>query len=115
MSRFSMGYGLTSHGLPFVSCDNKGMRFPWTRLLSITASLALALACANCGGGTTGSTLNTGGGSGNGGNGSGGSGNGSGGNGSGGSGSGSGATQSACSAMSTGQGANLNGFRPFGS
>src|ERR1700730_328142 len=66
--------------------------------------LALALLCAGCGGGAGASTLSPGGG----------------GSGSGGSGSGSGAgsgsnNQSACSIMSTGQGASLNGFRPFAS
>ena len=116
MSVFSARYGLTSHGLPTVSCDNSGMHFSAMRLLAATTALAMALACSNCGGGTTGSTLNTGGGgSGSGGNGSGSGSGGSGSGGSGSGGSGSGATQSACSAMSTGQGASLNGFRPFGS
>ena len=102
--------------LACISCDNSGMHFSAMRLLAATAALALALACSNCGGGTTGSTLNTGGGgSGSGGSGSGSGSGGSGSGGSGSGGSGSGATQSACSAMSTGQGASLNGFRPFGS
>ena len=88
------------------------MKFSWKRLLAATGALALALACANCGGGIAGPTLSTGGG----GSGSGGSGSGSGSGGSGSGGSGSGGnSQSACSAMSTGQGASLNGFLPFGS
>jgi hypothetical protein len=86
------------------------MKFSWRRILAATGALAMALACVNCGGGTTGSTLATGGGSGSG---SGGSSSG-GSSGSGGSGSG-GNSQSACGAMSTGQGASLNAFRPFGS
>ncbi|MGH9546964.1 MAG: hypothetical protein ACRD23_17305 [Terriglobales bacterium] len=77
------------------------MRFSWGRLLAASGALALALGCANCGGGAAGSTLSSGG-----------AGSGSGGNGSGGSG---GNNQSACSAMSTGQGSSLNGFHPFGS
>jgi len=72
------------------------MRVSWKRLPAATGVLALALACANCGGGLSGSSI-----------GSGGSG--------GGSGSGGGNNQSACSAMSAGQGASLNGFRPFSS
>jgi len=72
------------------------MRVTWKRLPAATGVLALALACANCGGGLSGSSI-----------GSGGSG--------GGSGSGGGNNQSACSAMSAGQGASLNGFRPFSS
>jgi hypothetical protein len=71
------------------------MRVSWKRLPAATGLLALALACANCGG-LSGSSI-----------GSGGSG--------GGSGSGGGNNQSACSAMSAGQGASLNGFRPFSS
>jgi hypothetical protein len=90
------------------------MKFSWRRLLAATGVLVLALACVNCGGGAAGSTLSSGGGggSGSGGSNSGGSGSSGGSSGSGGSG---GNSQSACSAMSTGQGANLNGFRPFGS
>ena len=90
------------------------MKFSWRGLLAATAALVLALACVNCGGGTTGSTLSASGGSGSGsgGSGSGGSGGSGGGSGSGGSGSG-GNSQSACGAMSTGQGASLNGFLPF--
>jgi hypothetical protein len=72
------------------------MRVTWKRLPAATGVLALALACSNCGGGLSGSSI-----------GSGGSG--------GGSGSGGGNNQSACSAMSAGQGASLNGFRPFSS
>jgi len=72
------------------------MRVSWKRLPAATGVLALALACYNCGGGLSGSSI-----------GSGGSG--------GGSGSGGGNNQSACSAMSAGQGASLNGFRPFSS
>ena len=72
------------------------MKVSWKRLPAATGVLALALACANCGGGLSGSSI-----------GSGGSG--------GGSGSGGGNNQSACSAMSAGQGASLNGFRPFSS
>ena len=66
-------------------------------MLAATGALALALACANCGGGLSGSTIGSGGSGG-------GSGSGGGGN-----------NQSACSAMSAGQGASLNGFRPFSS
>jgi hypothetical protein len=92
------------------------MKFSCTRILAAAGALVLALACANCGGGAaSNSTLSAGGsntGNGSGGSGSGGSGSGN--SGSGGSGSGSN-TQSACSAMSTGQGASLNGFRPFAS
>jgi hypothetical protein len=72
------------------------MRVTWKRLPAATGVLALALACSDCGGGLSGSSI-----------GSGGSG--------GGSGSGGGNNQSACSAMSAGQGASLNGFRPFSS
>src|SRR3984893_3421361 len=101
----SPGHDLTSHRLPAVSCDNRGMKFSWRRLLAATDVLVLALACVNCGGGAAGSTLSLGGGGGSG----------SGGSNSGGSGGSGGNSQSACSAMSTGQGASLNGFRPFGS
>jgi hypothetical protein len=72
------------------------MRVTWKRLPAATGVLALALACSDCGGGLSGSSI-----------GSGGSG--------GGSGSGGGNNQSACSAMSAGQDASLNGFRPFSS
>ena len=90
------------------------MKFSWRRVLAATGVLVWALACVNCGGGAAGSTLSSGGGggSGSGGSNSGGSGGSGGSSGSGGSG---GNSQSACSAMSTGQGASLNGFRPFGS
>jgi hypothetical protein len=90
------------------------MKSSWRRLLAATEVLVLALACVNCGGGAAGSTLSSGGGggSGSGGSNSGGSGGSGGSSGSGGSG---GNSQSACSAMSTGQGASLKGFRPFGS
>ena len=88
------------------------MKFSWRRLLVATEVLVLALACVNCGGGAAGSALSSGGGSGSGGSNSGGSGGSGGSSGSGGSG---GNSQSACSAMSTGQGASLNGVRPFGS
>ncbi|MGH9501826.1 MAG: hypothetical protein ACRD20_03150 [Terriglobales bacterium] len=82
------------------------MKFCWSSFRGVASALALAFVLANCGGGAA--TLTTGG------NGSGGSGS-TGGNGSGG-GSGSGGNnQSACSAMSLGQGASLNGFRPLGS
>jgi hypothetical protein len=81
------------------------MKFSWRRLLAATGALVLALACVNCGGGTTGSTLAAGGGSGSG----------SGDSGSGGSSGSGGNSQSACGAMSTGPGASLNAFRPFGS
>ena len=80
------------------------MKFSWRRLLAATGVLVLALVCVNCGGGAAGSTLSSGGG-----------GSGSGGSNSGGSGGSGGNSQSACSAMSTGQGTSLNGFRPFGS
>ena len=33
------------------------MKFSWRGLLAATAALVLAIACVNCGGGTTGSTL----------------------------------------------------------
>src|SRR5579862_9150560 len=121
MSLFLLGRVLTSGILPVVSCDNRGMNSFWRRGLAATSALALALACANCGGGAAGSTGSSSGGSGaaSGGSSSGGSsGSGSGGSSSGGnSGSGSGSgpnSQSACGAMSTGLGASLNGFRPFG-
>ena len=75
-------------------------------MLAATGALALALACTNCGGGLSGSTIGTGGAGG----------------GSGCSGRAAvwlrrlgGSNQSACSAMSAGQGASLNGFRPFSS
>jgi hypothetical protein len=116
MSRISAGHGLTSHGLSAISCDNRGMNSSWRRILAAIGALVLALACANCGGGAAGSTLSSGGGnsSGSGGSNSGGSGGSGGSSGSGGSGSG-GNSQSACSEMSLGQGASLNGFLPFGS
>ena len=66
------------------------MRVTWKRLPAATGVLALALACSNCGGGLSGSSIGSGG-------------------------SGGGNNQSACSAMSAGQGASLNGFRPFSS
>jgi hypothetical protein len=66
------------------------MRVSWKRLPAATGLLALALACANCGGGLSGSSIGSGG-------------------------SGGGNNQSACNAMSAGQGASLNGFRPFSS
>jgi hypothetical protein len=95
------------------------MEFSPKKLLAASSVLALALACANCGGDATSSTLSTGGGS----SGSAGSGSGSGSSGSGGSGGSSGSggsgsggsSQSACSAMSAGQGGSLNGFVPFSS
>jgi len=62
--------------------------------------LALSLTLASCGGSASGSGGGSGGSGGGGGNGGGGNGGGGGGS-------------SACSAMSTGQGASLNGFRPF--
>ena len=95
-------HGLRAHSFAGISCENGGMNFSWSRWLAAAGALTLMLIFANCGGGATGSNLTTGGG---------GSGNGGGGSG----GSGSGGSQSACSAMSTGQGANLNGFRPFSS
>src|SRR6202171_5668843 len=80
----------------------ESMEFCGKNLLAVSGLLALALLCAGCGGGAAASTSSSGGG-----------GSGSGGNGSG-SGAGSGSNnQSACNAMSTGQGASLNGFRPF--
>jgi hypothetical protein len=98
---------------PLLPGDNTVMRIPGTNLLAVIAVLAIAIGCAGCGGGLAGSgtTLSSGGGSGSGsGSGSGGgSGSGSGG------GSGSGNNQSACNVMSTGEGASLNGFRPFAS
>src|ERR1700722_3049792 len=99
------------------------MHFSWRSLLAATGALVLALACVNCGGGLGTTSLSTGGsssgagggsGSGSGGSGAGGS-SGSGGNGGSGSSGSGGSSQSACSAMSTGQGASLNGFLPFGS
>src|ERR1700730_979982 len=80
----------------------ESMEFCGQNLLAVSGLLALALLCGGCGGGAGASTLSPGGG----------------GPGSGGSGSGSGAgsgsnKQSACSAMSTGQGASLNCFPPF--
>src|ERR1700730_10701837 len=82
----------------------ESMQFCVKNLLSVSGLLALALLCAGCGGGAAASTSSSvGGGSGSGGSGSG-------------SGAGSGSNhQSACSAMSTGQGASLNGFRAFAS
>src|ERR1700732_4810848 len=62
----SPGHDLTSHRLPAVSCDNRGMKFSWRRLLAATDVLVLALACVNCGGGAAGSTLSSGGGGGSG-------------------------------------------------
>src|SRR5579863_4786867 len=86
------------------------------KLIIAVGISALLLTLAGCGGGTaSGSGASTGGASGSNGSGSGGSGSGSGG--SGGS-DGSGGSQgngSACSAMSLGQGASLNGFVPFAS
>jgi hypothetical protein len=80
------------------------MKLREKNLLAPSALLAIALMCSGCGGGAAVSTVPSGGG----------------GSGSGGSGSGSGAgsgshNQSACSVMSTGQGASLNGFRSFAS
>jgi len=69
-----------------------------SRLFVVAFTLALSLFLAGCGGGSE-SASNSNNGS-------------SGGNG-GGSGGGSGNTQSQCSSISTGQGASLNGFRPF--
>lgn len=91
------------------------MKFSWKDASAFLAVLALALSFASCGGGTTGSTLSSSsGGSGSGSSGGSGSGSGSGSGGGSGSGSGSGGSnQSACSTMSTGLGASLNGFVPF--
>jgi hypothetical protein len=76
--------------------------------------LTCALMCASCGGGAAGSTFSAGGtaSGGSGGSGTGGSGGSSSGGSGGSSGSGSN-SQSACSTIGTGQGASLNGFRPF--
>src|SRR6202162_2763134 len=105
------------------------MKSSWKSLPAALAVVALTFSCMTCGGGaagSTGSTLSSGGttsgGTSSGGGTTGGSGSGSGSGSGGGSGSGStggsgsgGSTQSACSAMSTGQGASLNGFIPFAS
>jgi len=102
---------LSERGFLRHSCENTYMRFPWKDLPAVLVLLALAISCTNCGGATGGSTFSSGG-TGSGNAGGSGSGNGSGS----GSGSGSGGnTQSACSSMSAGQGASLNGFRPFAS
>ena len=88
-----------------ISCENRAMKFSWKNPPATLVVLGLAFLCANCGGGAASSTFSAGG-----------TGSGSSSSGNGGSGSGSGSNnQSACSAMSTGQGASLNGFRPFAS
>src|ERR1700733_12439731 len=65
--------------------------------VSVLCLLGIALFLSGCGGGPTSSTTNSGNGSGGGNGGAG----------------GGGSNNSACSIMSTGQGASLNGFRPF--
>jgi hypothetical protein len=71
-------------------------------LIAAVAAIALTTFLAACGGGTSSAMQQSSGGSGSGGGNSGGSGGGT-----------QGSSTSACSAMSLGQGATLNGFRPF--
>jgi hypothetical protein len=70
------------------------MAIPGRKLLVLSVLLALALTQVGCGGGASAATQPPGGGGG-------------------GNGGGGGGQKSACSAMSLGQGASLNGFRPF--
>ena len=82
-----------------VFADNQRMKST-AKAVSVLACLALVLAASGCGGTSTGGSNNGGG-------------LGTGGNGGGGNGGGSGGQNSACNVMSTGNGANLNGFLPF--
>ena len=80
----------------------------WKTFLALTAVVSMVLVLSSCGGGTAGMSSNSGGTTGGGGTGSGtGSGSGSGGS------SGGDTSSSVCSGISVGQGASLNGFRPF--